>query len=179
MIFKAILNCLANFEPFRASFNPFFWLLPKSILAIFYFFKKALAPIFPSVAAVLLPSPPLKTWASPPSTSRRPSETRRRQEVSKGLIKGWFILAAAICVFRSGLHQCRDRNFSISLRKCNHLPQMQMENAVMWMDLYMMCVWSMCMLRQTVAVQKIKIFSSMWKCNCLQQLHASNPCLVN
>ena len=30
-----------------------------------------------------------------------------------------------------GLHQCRDRKFSISLRKCNCLKQMHMANAVM------------------------------------------------
>ena len=45
--------------------------------------------------------------------------------------KGWFTLDAAVCVFRSGLHQCRDRKFSISLQKCNHLPQTHAENAVM------------------------------------------------
>ena len=36
---------------------------------------------------------------------------------------GWFTLDAAVCVFRSGLHQCRDRKFSISLRKRNRLLQ--------------------------------------------------------
>ena len=33
--------------------------------------------------------------------------------------KGWFTLEAAVCIFRSRLHQLRDRKFSISLRKCN------------------------------------------------------------
>ena len=45
--------------------------------------------------------------------------------------KGWFTLDAAVCVFRSGLHQSRYRKFSISLQKCNHLPQTHAENAVM------------------------------------------------
>ena len=48
---------------------------------------------------------------------------------------GWFTLDAAVCVFRSGLCQCRDRIFFISLQKCNCLLQAQAENAVMWMSL--------------------------------------------
>ena len=51
------------------------------------------------------------------------------------IIKGWFTLDAAVCVFRSGLCQHRDRKFSISLRKRNCLPQTHAENAVMWMTL--------------------------------------------
>ena len=49
--------------------------------------------------------------------------------------KGWFTLDAAVCVFLSGLCQCRDRKFSIFLWKCNRLPQMNTENAVLWMGL--------------------------------------------
>ena len=45
--------------------------------------------------------------------------------------KGSFTLAAAVCGFGSGLHQCRDRNFSISVEQCNRLPQTHAENAVM------------------------------------------------
>ena len=51
------------------------------------------------------------------------------------LHKGWFTLDAAVCVFHSGLRQCRDRKFSISLQKRNCLPQTHMENALMWMSL--------------------------------------------
>ena len=51
------------------------------------------------------------------------------------LLKGWFTLDAAVCVFRSGLCQHRDRKFSISLQKCNCMLQMHAENAVMWMSL--------------------------------------------
>ena len=47
------------------------------------------------------------------------------------LCKGSFTLAAAVCGFRSGLRQRRDRNFSISAEQCNHLPQTHAENAVM------------------------------------------------
>ena len=32
---------------------------------------------------------------------------------------------------RSGLRQCRDRNFSISAEQCNRLPQTHAENGVM------------------------------------------------
>ena len=49
--------------------------------------------------------------------------------------KGWFTLDAAVCVFRSGLCQPRDRKFSISLWKRNCLQQTHAENAVMWMTL--------------------------------------------
>ena len=49
--------------------------------------------------------------------------------------KGSFTFAAAVCGFRSGLRQRRDRNFSISAEQHNHLLQMHMENAVMWMSL--------------------------------------------
>ena len=35
----------------------------------------------------------------------------------------------AVCGFCSRLHQCRDRNFSISLRQCNHLPHAAASNA--------------------------------------------------
>ena len=45
--------------------------------------------------------------------------------------KASFTLAAVVCGFRSGLHQCRDRNFYISAEQCNRLPQMHAENAVM------------------------------------------------
>ena len=45
------------------------------------------------------------------------------------LHKGWFTLDAAVYVFRSGLHQHRDRKFSISLQKRNRLLQMHTENA--------------------------------------------------
>ena len=45
--------------------------------------------------------------------------------------KGSFTLAAAVCGFRSGLRQRRDRNFSISAEQRNRLPQMHAENAVM------------------------------------------------
>ena len=45
--------------------------------------------------------------------------------------KGSFTLAAAVCGFRSGLRQRRDRNFSISAEQHNHLPQTHAENAVM------------------------------------------------
>ena len=51
------------------------------------------------------------------------------------LAKGWFTLDAAVCVFRSGLRQRRDRKFSISLQKRNCLPQTHAENAVMWISL--------------------------------------------
>ena len=37
--------------------------------------------------------------------------------------RGLFRLDAAVCVFRSGLCQPRDRKFSISLQKRNRLPQ--------------------------------------------------------
>ena len=50
--------------------------------------------------------------------------------------KGSFTLTAAVCGFRSGLRQRRDRNFSISAEQCNRLPQTYAENAVMWMSLY-------------------------------------------
>ena len=50
-----------------------------------------------------------------------------------------FTLDAAVCVFRSGLRQHRDRKFSISLQKRNRLPQMRAENAVMWMSLKAPC----------------------------------------
>ena len=33
--------------------------------------------------------------------------------------QGWVTLAAAVCIFRSRLYQCRDRKFLISLQKCN------------------------------------------------------------
>ena len=36
-----------------------------------------------------------------------------------GVGKGWFTLAAAVCIFRSRLHQWRDRKIPISLQKCN------------------------------------------------------------
>ena len=49
--------------------------------------------------------------------------------------KGWFTIDAAVCVFLSGLCQCRDRNFSIFLWKCNRLPQMNTENTVLWTGL--------------------------------------------
>ena len=45
--------------------------------------------------------------------------------------KGSFTLAAAVCGFRSGLRQRRDRNFSISAEQRNRLPQTHAENAVM------------------------------------------------
>ena len=45
--------------------------------------------------------------------------------------KGSFTLAAAVCGFRSGLRQHRDRNFSISAEQRNRLPQTHAENAVM------------------------------------------------
>ena len=45
--------------------------------------------------------------------------------------KASFTLAAVVCGFRSGLHQCRDRNFYISAEQCNRLPQTHAENAVM------------------------------------------------
>ena len=51
------------------------------------------------------------------------------------IIKGSFTLAAAVCRFRSGLRQRRDRNFSISAEQRNRLPQTHEENAVMWMSL--------------------------------------------
>ena len=54
--------------------------------------------------------------------------------------KGWFALDAAVCIFRSGLHQCKDRKFSISLQKCNCLPQTHVQNALMWMNLKK-CLW--------------------------------------
>ena len=44
--------------------------------------------------------------------------------------QGSFTLAAAVCGFRSGLPQRRDRNFSISAEQSNRLPQMHAENAV-------------------------------------------------
>ena len=49
--------------------------------------------------------------------------------------EGSFTLAAAVCGFRSGLHQRRDRNFSISAEQRNRLLQTHTENAVMWMSL--------------------------------------------
>ena len=53
-----------------------------------------------------------------------------------GLYKCWFSPDVAVCVFCSGLHQCKDRKFSISLQKHNH----HAENAVMWMSLkYSQC----------------------------------------
>ena len=55
--------------------------------------------------------------------------------LSKYSNKGWFTLDAAVCVYRSGLRQRKDRKFSISLRKRNHLPQTHAENAEMWMTL--------------------------------------------
>ena len=48
---------------------------------------------------------------------------------------GWFTLDAVVCIFRNGLCQCRDSKFSISLQKCNCLPQTHAENAVTWMSL--------------------------------------------
>ena len=51
------------------------------------------------------------------------------------IIKGSFTLAAAVCRFRSGLRQRRDRNFSISAEQRNRLPQTHEENAVMWISL--------------------------------------------
>ena len=45
--------------------------------------------------------------------------------------KGSFTLTTAVCGFRSGLRQCRDRIFSISAEQCNCLPQTHAENAVM------------------------------------------------
>ena len=55
-------------------------------------------------------------------------------------LNGWFTLDAAVCIFHSGMHQCRDRKFSISLQKRNCLPQMHAENAVMWTGLKRMHV---------------------------------------
>ena len=48
----------------------------------------------------------------------------------------WAAFSAVGCIFCSGLHQHRDRKFSITLQKHNHLPQTHTENAVMWMDHY-------------------------------------------
>ena len=48
---------------------------------------------------------------------------------------GWFTLDTVASVFRNGLHQCRDRTFSISLQKCNYLPLTHAGNTVMWMNL--------------------------------------------
>ena len=44
------------------------------------------------------------------------------------LLKGSFTLAAADCRFHSRLCQCRNSNFSISLRQCNHLPHTTASN---------------------------------------------------
>ena len=44
-------------------------------------------------------------------------------------IKGSFTLAAAVCGFRSRLHQHIDRNFSISLHQHNHLLHAVASNA--------------------------------------------------
>ena len=60
---------------------------------------------------------------------------RKRDFLQHGTLKGWFTLDAEVCVFRSGLRQCRDWKFSISLPKRNHLPQTHVENAGMWMTL--------------------------------------------
>ena len=56
-------------------------------------------------------------------------------EEGQWIIKGWFTLDAAVWVFRSGLRQHRDRKFSISLQKRNHLLQTHVENAV--------CEWAL------------------------------------
>ena len=51
------------------------------------------------------------------------------------LIKGSFTLATVVCRFCSRLHQHRDRNFSISLHQCNHLPHTAASNAAVWLSL--------------------------------------------
>ena len=43
-----------------------------------------------------------------------------------------FKLDAAVFIFCSGLCQCRDRKFSISLQKHNSVPQTHTSNAVIW-----------------------------------------------
>ena len=57
--------------------------------------------------------------------------TIRVKLIQPQMTEGWFPLDTAVCVFCSGLRQCRHRKFSISLCKCNHLLQMHVLNAVM------------------------------------------------
>ena len=56
-------------------------------------------------------------------------------QIKLQLTKGSFTPTAAVCGFRSGLRQRKDRNFSISAEQRNRLPQTHAENAVMWMSL--------------------------------------------
>ena len=88
-------------------------------------------------------------------TGHRGAPTMDRKDKAKTTLRTEQRTLKAVCIFRSGLRQHRDRKFCISLQKCNWLPQTHTSNTVMWISLNLrgsITVWlTSCLLSSDLA----------------------------